>query len=34
MIKGITILVGVLTYFFIAYSSLLAVSAELIQMTV
>ena len=34
MIKGITALVGVLAYFLIAYSYLLSVSTELIQMTV
>ena len=31
MIKGIAVLAGVLTYFFIAYSALLSVSTELIN---
>ena len=33
MIKGITALVGVLAYFLIAYSYILSVSSEIIQMT-
>ena len=32
MIKGITVLVGVLAYFFIAYIYFLSVSSELINM--
>ena len=32
MIKGITVLVGVLAYFLVAYYSLFSVSTELIQM--
>ena len=31
MLKGIGVLAGVLVYFFIAYSALLSVSTEMIQ---
>ncbi len=34
MFKGIAVLAGVLFYFFVAYSALLAVSGEVIQVIV
>ncbi len=32
MIKGLTVLAGVLTYFYIAYYSLIMVASDMIQM--